>query len=83
MRGNGRIAGIRRGVLVKCAKPGQELRADLPSIGPATVERAHAAGLAGVAVETDRAFVLEFAKTIELADKLGLFVVGIDRAAKP
>jgi UDP-2,3-diacylglucosamine hydrolase len=83
LRSNGRIAGIRRGVLVKCAKPGQELRADLPSIGPATIERAHAAGLAGVAVEMDRAFVLEFAKTIELADKLGLFVVGIDRAAKP
>ena len=27
-----------RGVLVKCAKPGQELRIDLPTIGPATVD---------------------------------------------
>ena len=35
---HGRLAGRKRGVLVKCAKPGQELRADLPSIGPATVE---------------------------------------------
>ncbi|RUZ85298.1 DUF1009 domain-containing protein, partial [Mesorhizobium sp. M7A.F.Ca.CA.001.14.1.1] len=33
LRGHGRIAGKTRGVLVKCAKPGQELRADLPSIG--------------------------------------------------
>ncbi|RVA96121.1 UDP-2,3-diacylglucosamine diphosphatase LpxI, partial [Mesorhizobium sp. M7A.F.Ca.CA.004.02.1.1] len=51
LRGHGRIAGKTRGVLVKCAKPGQELRADLPSIGPQTVEAAHAAGLAGIAVE--------------------------------
>ena len=45
------IAGSRRGVLVKCAKPGQELRADLPAIGPATVDGAHAAGLAGIGLE--------------------------------
>jgi UDP-2,3-diacylglucosamine hydrolase len=83
LRGHGRIAGLKRGVLVKCSKPGQELRADLPTIGPATVERAHAAGLAGVAVEADCAFVLEFAKTIDRADRLGLFVVGVDRAKKP
>ncbi|TIU20728.1 MAG: DUF1009 domain-containing protein, partial [Mesorhizobium sp.] len=50
LRGHGRLAGKTRGVLVKCAKPGQELRADLPSIGPQTVEAAHAAGLAGIAV---------------------------------
>ena len=68
LRANGRIAGIGRGVLVKCAKPGQELRADLPTIGPATIARAHAAGLAGVAVEAERAFVLEFDATINHAD---------------
>ncbi len=39
LRGHGRIAGKTRGVLVKCAKPGQELRLDLPTIGPATVDR--------------------------------------------
>jgi DUF1009 family protein len=79
LRANGRIAGIRRGVLVKCAKPGQELRADLPTIGPATITRAHAAGLAGVAVEAERAFVLEFGTTINHADALGLFVLGLPK----
>jgi UDP-2,3-diacylglucosamine hydrolase len=82
LRNNGRIAGIKRGVLVKCAKPDQELRADLPTIGPATIEGAHAAGLAGVAVEADRAFVLEFARTIERADALGLFILGLEKAAR-
>ena len=43
-------AGDRSGVLVKRPKPGQELRIDLPAIGPDTVRRAADAGLAGIAV---------------------------------
>ncbi len=77
LRGHGRIAGKTRGVLVKCAKPGQELRADLPSIGPQTVEAAHAAGLAGIAVEAGRSLVLDGPATIGRADALGLFIVGL------
>jgi DUF1009 family protein len=80
LRSHGRLAGRRRGVLVKCAKPGQELRADLPTIGLATVEAAHAAGLAGIAVEAGRSFVLQQAETIARADELGLFIVGINAA---
>ncbi|WP_376704375.1 LpxI family protein [Mesorhizobium sp. ISC25] len=82
LRGHGRLAGRSRGVLVKCAKPGQELRADLPSIGPLTVDAAHAAGLAGIAVEAGRSLVLEGPATIGRANALGLFVVGLP-AAEP
>lgn len=77
LRNNGRIAGRKRGVLVKCAKPGQELRADLPTIGPATIDAAHAAGLAGIGVEAGRSLVLDFGEMVERADRLGLFVVGL------
>jgi DUF1009 family protein len=77
LRGHGRLAGMTGGVLVKCAKPGQELRADLPTIGPATVEAAHRAGLAGVAVEADHALILDQRRTVERADALGLFVTGL------
>ncbi|WP_246681151.1 LpxI family protein [Mesorhizobium sp. B2-3-15] len=77
LRGHGRIAGKTRGVLVKCAKPGQELRADLPSIGPQTVEAAHAAGLAGIAVEAGRSLILEGPATLSRANDLGLFIVGL------
>lgn len=77
LRPHGRIAGKTRGVLVKCAKPGQELRMDLPTIGPATVTAAHAAGLAGIGVEAERSLVLDLAKVIAEADRLGLFVVGL------
>lgn len=77
MRGHGRLAGKKRGVLVKRCKPQQEQRTDLPAIGPDTIEGAHVAGLAGVAVEAGRSFILDFDRTIARADALGLFVVGL------
>ncbi len=76
LRDHGRIATSRRGVLAKCAKPNQDLRADMPAIGPRTVEMAHAAGLAGIAVEAEKALVLGYESTVETADRLGLFLVG-------
>lgn len=77
LRNNGRIAGRKRGVLVKSAKPNQELRADLPTIGPATIDAAHAAGLVGIGVEAGRSLVLDFGEMVARADRLGLFVVGL------
>lgn len=80
LRDHGRLAARRRGVLVKCAKPNQEERADLPSIGPQTVEAAHAAGLAGIGVEAGRSLVLEGPAMVARANALGLFVVGLPSA---
>lgn len=77
LRDHGRLAGKRRGVLVKCSKPGQEARTDLPSIGPRTVEEAHAAGLAGIAVEAGSSLVLNGPEMIHKADALGLFIIGL------
>jgi DUF1009 family protein len=77
LRGHGRLAGATGGVLVKCAKPGQELRADLPTIGPHTVEVVHRAGLAGIGVEAERALILDQRRLVERADELGIFVVGL------
>ncbi len=64
------------GVLVKRAKPTQEQRVDLPTIGVATVEGAARAGLAGVVGEAGRTLVLDRAAVVQAADRLGLFVVG-------
>ncbi|MGH6991808.1 MAG: LpxI family protein [Caulobacteraceae bacterium] len=68
----------RRGVLVKACKPGQDRRVDLPTIGPATIRLAGRAGLAGVAGEPGGLLVLDMDDVRGLADRLGLFVVGID-----
>ncbi|WP_409457347.1 LpxI family protein [Rhizobium sp.] len=78
LRIGGRISARRRGVLVKLCKPQQDMRADLPTIGPSTVENAARAGLAGIAVEAGRALVLEEAALISAADAAGIFVCGID-----
>ncbi|MDP6175104.1 MAG: UDP-2,3-diacylglucosamine diphosphatase LpxI, partial [Rhodospirillales bacterium] len=65
------------GVLVKLKKPGQDRRLDLPAIGPATVEHAVQAGLAGIAVEAGGTLLIDRDTLIEAADAAGLFVVGI------
>lgn len=77
LRNHGRLAGRLGGVLVKCAKPGQELRADLPGMGSRTVEDVHAAGLAGIAVEAGRTLIVDYAEAVRRADELGVFIVGI------
>ncbi|MBL3554656.1 LpxI family protein, partial [Rhodovulum sulfidophilum] len=63
-----------KGVLCKAPKPSQDRRVDLPAIGPATVEAAHRAGLAGIAVEAGGVLVLEPEETLARADALGLFL---------
>ena len=68
----------RAGVLVKRPKPGQELRIDLPAIGPETVRRASAAGLAGIAVEAGVALIIDRDEVIALADEAGIFVYGFE-----
>ena len=71
--------GRRLGVLVKRPKPMQERRMDLPVIGVETIERAAAAGLAGVAGEVGGLLVVSKRQVIEAADRLGLFLVGVER----
>ncbi len=79
-----RCAGLRRegpgGVLVKVEKPGQERRADRPTIGPHTVTLAAAAGLRGIAVEAGVTIILDRDEVIAAAEQAGLFVVGIPPA---
>jgi UDP-2,3-diacylglucosamine hydrolase len=65
------------GVLVKAPKSHQDLRFDLPTLGPKTIEGAVAAGLSGIAIVAGRTIVAEPQKMIELADKASLFVLGL------
>lgn len=74
--------GLRRrkegGVLIKAAKHGQDLRVDMPTIGPRTVAEAAKAGLSGIAVGAGSTFVLEQDETLRLADRLGLFLTAVE-----
>ena len=69
--------GERRGVLAKTPKPIQDRRVDLPTIGVATLEHLHAAGLGGVAGEAGALLIVDPEAVREAADRLGLFVMGI------
>lgn len=77
-----RCAGLARpglgGVLVKVKKPKQDRRIDLPTMGVTTVEKAAAAGLRGIAVEAGGSLLVDRVAVAEAADRLGLFVVGIE-----
>lgn len=63
-------------LLVKMRKIGQESRADLPAIGPVTVENAVAAGFAGIAVEAGGTLILDYGTTMRQADRANLFIFG-------
>ncbi len=69
------------GVLAKVAKPQQELRADLPSVGPETVDNAARAGLAGIAVSAGSSLIVDRDEVIKRADAAGIFVEGCDMDA--
>jgi DUF1009 family protein len=78
LRRIGRMKAGRGGVLVKLAKPGQELRADLPTIGTATIENAARAGLKGIAIHAGNALISDFEATCTRAKEEKVFLVGID-----
>lgn len=65
-------------VLVKLPKRGQDLRIDLPAIGPRTVRAAASAGCAGIAIGAGFTLVIDAQATVALADRMGLFLVGLD-----
>ena len=65
------------GVLVKRPKPGQELRVDMPTIGPRTVQLAAEAGLSGLAVLSGHVLVAEIDQLKEIADGHEIFVTGV------
>lgn len=77
-----RCAGLKREgpgpVLVKCAKPGQDRRLDLPTIGPDTVAACAAAGFAGIAAQAGGTLFPGRDAAVRAADAAGLWVAGVD-----
>lgn len=65
-----------KGVLVKAPKKGQDLRVDMPAIGPDTVHNAAAAGLEGIVVSAGKVLMLERDATLAAFETTGLFLIG-------
>lgn len=64
-------------VVVKMAKPAQDMRFDVPGVGPSTVESMIAARAGTLAVEAGKTLITSYADMIRKADKAGISVVGI------
>ncbi len=68
----------RRGnwTLLKASRPDQDMRFDVPCVGPETIESLHKNGGRSLVVEAGRTIIIDKPQTIELADKLGIAVIG-------
>ncbi|MFH1046383.1 MAG: UDP-2,3-diacylglucosamine diphosphatase LpxI [Candidatus Omnitrophota bacterium] len=64
-------------VVVKMAKPRQDMRFDVPLIGPKTLESCARAGCSVLAMEAGKTLLLEKENCLELAEKHHLCLVGI------
>lgn len=83
MRANGRIRDRKgTGILVKAAKPDQDMRIDLPTVGPVTIDGCVRAGLAGIVMREDEVIITERERVIASANANGLFLIGMDGNAR-
>jgi DUF1009 family protein len=71
------------GVLVKTAKPSQDLRLDMPVVGLETVKAAVAAGLNGIALGAGKVLIAERAEALAAADAAGIPIIGIEDQPNP
>ncbi len=61
--------------LVKVSKPSQDMRFDVPTIGPTTIEMLKRYGASALCVEAGKTLIVDLQATIALADKYGIVVV--------
>jgi len=62
-------------VVVKVAKPQQDMRFDVPTIGAATIETMRQAGARVLAIEADKTIILDQPQTVALADRYGISII--------
>ena len=65
-------------VIAKVAKPQQDMRFDVPTVGISTLETMHAAGATVLAIEADKTILLDSKEFVETANKLNICVVSLN-----
>jgi len=68
-------------VVVKASKPGQDLRFDVPAVGPATLAAMEAARCSALVVEAGRTILLDRGELVRLADRAGIAIEGFEPGA--
>ncbi len=69
------LRGTGKGVFVKAPKAGQDLRIDMPVIGPGTIDRVVEAGLAGIVIAPGQVMILDRDEVMRRASEAGVFVL--------
>ena len=73
----GRLCPAGGWTLVKVAKPKQDMRFDVPGVGPSTIESMIAAHAKVLAVEAGKTMIADREETLRKAEKARISVVGI------
>jgi DUF1009 family protein len=64
--------------LVKVAKPQQDLRFDVPTIGTSTIENLYKAGARVLAIEAKMTIVIDQPDVVALADRYGISIIAVE-----
>jgi DUF1009 family protein len=70
-------------VVVKVAKPKQDLRFDVPTVGCQTIETMHQVGGRVLAIEAGKTILLDEAETVQLADRYGITIIALESMPPP
>jgi hypothetical protein len=73
----GELCGGSGFVVVKVAKPAQDMRFDVPTVGVQTIESMRAAGGRVLAVEAGRTILIDEAETVARADRYGIALTAL------
>lgn len=73
----GQLCRVGGWTLVKVARPMQDMRFDVPTVGPDTIRRLKECGGACLVVEAERTIIIDKPQTLQLADELGIPVLGM------
>lgn len=65
-------------VIIKVSKPNQDLRFDIPAVGPSTLESMRRVGARVLAVEAGKTLLLDKEVFIRNADRCGISIVGVE-----
>lgn len=76
IRRAGRVCRVGGWTLVKVARPRQDMRFDVPAIGPETLRNLRDAKCVCVVVEAEKTLIVDKPTTLALADRLKLAIVG-------
>ena len=72
----GRLCKVGGWTLLKAAKAKQDMRFDVPCVGPETIKSLAASGAKCLVVEADKTIIIDKPQTLELADRMGICVIG-------